>query len=583
MLEIYGGILRTKEIENKQLNSEPLPAIPTDVPPEVPKYEEIPTFFGRRILKHSMEKSELTSEKILGILPSVLREHDKNADEIEYLYNYYKGRQPILRKTKNVRPEINNKVQENHAFEIVEFKKAYVYGEPVQYVQKGEKDGEKVNPEISTLNKFMESEDKSTRDKEIAEWQYICGTSYRWADIDKEIEDEDEAPFEIRTPDPRNTFVVYNSGIKGEQLFSGYISNFSESIQVENAEQAINKYRIITIYTEDKMYKFKEEYGSIGQTHKIEQQTFEIEAEDGTEKEVEEYPLAIKGHRIIEYPLNNARLGLIELVMSQLNALNQIKSDDLDGIDQFIQSLLVFINQEIDVEEFKKLIQAGAVEVTSSDPSKPADVKLLTSQLMHSETKVVTDDIYNNVLTICGIPRLNDKPSGGDTGQARLLGEGWTMADERAKQDELSFKKSERQFLKLVLKICKYKKVIGDLKISEIDIKFTRNKSDNLLVKTQGLMNMKEAQVPPETAFTICGLFSDPNDVYAKAKVYYGEDFWKSESLSDSSVQNIDTSGQKDGQKESQDIDKNILVDEGEQSTARNENKLGKKGVREKE
>ena len=421
-----------------------------------------------------------------------------------------------------MRPEINNKVLENHAFEIVEFKKAYVYGEPVQYVQKGEKDNQKVNPEISELNRYMESEDKASRDKELAEWQYICGTGYRWADIDKD-EDEDDSPFEIRTPDPRRTFVVYNSGIKGEQLFSGYYSYFSDNIQTENGQEFISKYRIITIYTENFVCEFKESFGN------FELLNMEMPINDNSKTLVTEYPLPIKGHRIIEYPLNQARIGLIELVMTGLNALNQIKSDDLDGIDQFVQSLLVFINQEIDVEEFKKLVAAGAVEVTSSDPNKPADVKLLTSQLLHSETKIVTDDLYNNILTICGVPRLNDKPSGGDTGQARLLGEGWTMADERAKQDELSFKKSERQFLKLILKICKNKETLKNLKISDIDIKFTRNKSDNLLVKTQGLMNMMQSQVPPDVAFTICGLFSDPNEVYSKAKQYYGEDFWKTE------------------------------------------------------
>lgn len=359
-----------------------------------------------------MKKSELNAESIKKILPQVLREHDKNAQEIDYLYNYYKGRQPILEKTKVVRPEINNKVLENHAFEIVEFKKAYVYGEPVQYVQKGEKDNEKVNPEISELNKFMESEDKSSRDKELAEWQYICGTAYRWADIDNEAdEEEDDAPFEIRTADPRRTFVVYSSGIKGEQLFSGYINYFSENIQLENGETQFSKYRVITIYTENAEYQYKESFGNTGNVQNLEIMPFNLQLTDTENKTVKEYPLLIRGHRIIEYPLNQARLGLIELVMFGLNSLNQIKSDDLDGIDQFIQSLLVFINQEIDVEKFKRLVQAGAVEVSSSDPAKPADVKLLTNQLLHSETKIVTDDIYNNVLTICGIPRLNDKPS----------------------------------------------------------------------------------------------------------------------------------------------------------------------------
>ena len=531
-----------------------------------------------------MKKSELNAESIRGILPQVLREHDKNANEIDYLYNYYKGKQPILEKTKVVRPEINNKVLENHAFEIVEFKKAYVYGEPVQYVQKGEKDNQSINPEISELNKFMESEDKSSRDKELAEWQYICGTAYRWIDIDNEEDKDDEdAPFEIRTLDPRRTFVVYSSGVRGEQLFSGYINYFSENIQLENGETQFSKYRIITIYTEDAEYQYKESFGNIGNVQNLQIMQFDVPSGIGNETvKSDSYPIEIKGHRIIEYPLNQARLGLIELCMSALNAINQVKSDDLDGIDQFIQSLLVFVNQEIDVDRFKQLVQAGAVEVATTEPNKPADVKLLTNQLMHSETKVVTDDLYNNVLTICGIPRLNHKASGGDTGQARLLGEGWTMADERAKQDELSFKKSERQSLRLVLKICKYKNKLKNLKIGDIDIKFTRNKSDNLLVKTQGLMNMKQSQVPPEIAFTICGLFSDPNDVYAKAKVYYGDDFWKSESSFDSSVQNVDTSGQRDGQKENQDIN-NVSADEDKKSATQNEGEARNKASVRKE
>ena len=515
------------EVENVEKEIMSAPATQTIQP------EEIIQYFGRRKIYSSYKKSEIDQEVLMKILPEVLRQHEINAQEIEYLYNYYKGKQPIWDKEKVVRPEINNKVLENHAYEIVEFKKSYVFGEPIQYVQKGEKDGEKINPEISLLNKFMESEDKASLDKEIAEWQYICGTAYRWVELDENHE-EDDAPFEMSVPDPRKTFVVYHSGIKEEPLFSGYISYFTENIMnSENAPISVN-YRIITIYTDKHKYIFKEEDSEF----KIVQQPIDV-----FNSMVNAYPLAIEGQRIIEYPLNNSRLGLIELVMSELNTLNRIKSADIDGIDQFIQSLLVFINQEVTVEKFKELVALGAIEVSSSDPNRPADVKLLTNQLVHSETKVVLDDTYDNILTTVGIPRLNDKPSGGDTGQARLLGEGWTMADERAKQDELSFKKAERRFLKIVIAMCKHatklkEDKITNLKLNDIDIKFTRNKSDNLLVKTQGLMNMKTAQVPPDVAFVSCGLFSDPNDVYQKAKTFYGDDFWK-ETKSENNSKNI--------------------------------------------
>lgn len=465
---------------------------------------------------------------ILKILPAVLREHDKNAEEIDYLYNYYKGKQPILFKEKIVRPEINNKVLENHAYEIVEFKKAYIYGEPVQYVQKGEKNNDIINPNISELNKYMEFEDKSTVDKDVAEWQYICGTGYKWVDEDTETdEDDDETPFELRCLDPRYTFVVYSSGVRDEVLFSGHYSYISDTVQTEEQPEFATKSRIITIYTDNFMCKIK---GNAAGIYTIIKEPVTIGERT---VEVEQYPLVHKGQRIIEYPLNNGRLGIIEIVMSILNAINRIKSNDLDGIEQFVQSLLVFVNQAVKPEDFKELLALGAVEINSNDPNKPADLKLLVNQLKHSETKIVVDDLYQSMLNIVGIPRMTTKSSGGDTGAARELGDGWTMADERAKQDELSFKKSERKLLKTVLSICKGKHLLEKLKLSDIDIKFTRNKSDNLLVKTEGLLNMKNAEVPPDVAFAISGLFSDPNDVFAQALKYYGKNLWKDDYTAD--------------------------------------------------
>lgn len=476
-------------------------------------------YHGRQVIYSSLREDELTPENIIRVLPELFAIHLQNVIEIDYLDNFYKGIQPIWNKVKTVRPEINNKTLVNHAYEIVEFKKSYVFGDPVQYVQKGETNLNKVNPNISKLNRFMESEDKSSKDKELAEWMYKIGTGYRWIEADNK-EDEDEAPFEISIPNPRNTFVVYSTGIKKKQLFSCYYESFMD-ITNTNDSNKIPMYTEYTVYTENKVMILTEKGGGLKLKELL----------DGNgNKKPNPYNLVIKGHRIVEYPLNSSRIGLIELVMSQLNALNKITSNELDDIEQFVQSLLVYINQDIDAKTHQELIKLGAVKVNTAEPGKPADVKLLAQKIAHSETKVLKDELYNDALTIVGMPRLNDKPSGGDTGQARLLGEGWTMADERAKQDELSFKEPERKFLKLAINICKEKtNQLKDLKISDIDIKFTRNKSDNILVKTQALMNLKSAEVPPDIAFSVIGLFNDPNEVFQKAKTYFGDKLWKAE------------------------------------------------------
>lgn len=100
---------------------------------------------------------------------------------------------------KDVRPEINNKIVENRANEIVSFKVGYLMGEPVQYVSRVA--DEKIAEMVTKLNDYVLSEDKPAKDKELADWFHICGTAYRMVMPDTP-EDEDEAPFEIYTLDP---------------------------------------------------------------------------------------------------------------------------------------------------------------------------------------------------------------------------------------------------------------------------------------------------------------------------------------------------------------------------------------------
>jgi SPP1 family phage portal protein len=298
--------------------------------------------------------------------------------------------------------------------------------------------------------------------------------------------------------------VVYSNNIEKTKLIGGFLTQLSE-----------DTYKCMC-YTRDVVYTYTIEY------KKRSKNTVLVKFNSSVPNPLRKVP-------IVEYRLNKSRLGIVELVKSMLDTLNFITSSDIDDIEQFVQSLLVFVNQDIDKKTLIELLEIGALQISSNDPKKPADVKILTNKMSHSETKVLYDRIYVNMLTIAGVPKMSDKASQGDTGQANLIGEGWTMADERAKQDELAFKESEKEVIELALDICKVKtsSKIKVLDLSDIEIKFTRNRSDNMLVKTQALMNLQSAQVAPEVAFTVIGLFSDPNEVVTQSKAYHGDDFWK--------------------------------------------------------
>lgn len=436
--------------------------------------------FGREVIYSSEEV--ITKENVVKVLKDAYSTHQKNSADIDYLYNYYKGNQPILQREKLIRPEINNKIVENHAYEIVDFKKGYVFGEPVQYVRRGEEDG--VSDKIALLNEYMFMVDKALQDKDLAEWFNICGTSYRMVLPNKNYTyDSDESPFEIDTLDPRYTFVVYNNGF-GKRPLMGVKYIETEDRKVK-----------FSVYTDNKYYEIVDDKVEIEDSH------------------------VLGAVPIIEYPANMARIGSFEVVLGLLDALNNTVSNRMDGIEQYIQSFMKFINCDIDETDFMALKELGAIKI-KGEPGNPADVDLVSQELDQSQTQVTKDDIYQMILIICGMPDRNGaNRTTGDTGQAVILRDGWSAAESRARDTELVFKSSEKKFLKIVLRVVRDLSHL-DLSLSDIDIKFTRNRTDHLLVKTQGMQNQLEAGIHPQIAIATSGLYSDPEQVYIDSMKY---------------------------------------------------------------
>lgn len=422
----------------------------------------------------------IDENNLLSVLTDALNVHLRNQGRTSALYDIYKGKQLIYERKKKHRPDINHQIVENHALEIVDFKVGYVFGEPIQYVSRG--DREDTADEINTLNEYMDFEDKFTKDIEMAEWSAVSGTSYRMVLPDEMAgKIPDHSPFEIDILDPRHTFIVYNNGF-GKKPLMGVMSY-------------INK-------------KNKQGYAVYTSSHRY-------DVEDGVIIKSEPHP--INDIPIIEYPANNSKLGSFEVVEDLLHAMNLLASDRMNALDQFVQSFIAFINCDLDSDKFEALKEAGAIAVKGTQ-GLPASVNILAEQLDQSGTQISKEDMYKMMLIICGMPdRNSSKTTGGDTGKAVELRDGWSAAEVRAKETEAMFKRSERRFLKIVLRIMRG--TVGtNLQLQDIDIKFTRNKTDNILVKTQALTNMIEAGIHPAIAIETCGIFSDANQVYLDSK-----------------------------------------------------------------
>ena len=130
--------------------------------------------YGRRIIY--TDATEITAANVADEVRKAVMVHESNRADAEKLNGYFCGKTEILNKKKEIREEINHKINVNRAKEIVDFKLGYCFGEPIQYIRRG--DEENLTNDIATLNNFMYLADKSTADKELAEWMLIAGVGY---------------------------------------------------------------------------------------------------------------------------------------------------------------------------------------------------------------------------------------------------------------------------------------------------------------------------------------------------------------------------------------------------------------------
>ena len=425
---------------------------------------------GRKVIYS--QAREITRENVVDVINKAYRIHQTNRADIDYLWNYYLGDQPILNRVKTVRPEVNCRLPVNRSAEIVDFKVGYSYGEPLQYVAKTA--DKSVSEAVDSLNDFMDIRSRASLDMETAKWQMVSGTAYKLA-LPSEIGD-DEAPFDVCIPDPRNTFVIYDNTVRHRPL-AGVV--YTKDIDT----------KIITygVYTNGMYYEITDSVI------------------------VKEKPVYLPGIPLIEYPLNMERMGAFEVVIGLLDAINLTESDRLNGIDQFIQSLAIAVNCQFpEGTTASQIRQAGLIVLKSVGENK-ADFKVITEQMNQADTQTVVDDMMTAVREIVGMPSQGNAKTGDSSNNgAVILRNGWQAAEARAKSYETMFRKSEMNFLKIILAYCNL-----TIARKDIQIKFTRRQYEDIYTKAQVLnLLLNNDLVHPKVAYTVSNMFSDVEDAY---------------------------------------------------------------------
>lgn len=433
---------------------------------------------------------EFNKEDLAKVVNKAIETHLENAREIDYLISYFKGNQPILGRVKTVREDVNNKLVFNYAQSATRDIVGYTFGKPLQYTQR-KSDG---RDEILILNDYMEMVDKPALDQELATYNSICGVSYRGI-FPKKVEDkENEVPFELVTLLPQNTFVIYSHDIGNKPV-----------IAVTYVHNKIDDKTIYYIYTLKKQYK----YIADGVTPLI------VPTDLTDEK-----PNILGDLPIIEYMNNQWRMGHWETAVTVLDAINLVGSDSVNDIIQFVNSIMVAINAEID-EEVMTQINTYKIASIRSPQGLNADLKYISTQVDSTGVQVLRQYLEDAYRVIVGIPDRKSRSGGGDTGDAVKLRDGWQDIEIVARTTEMFFKRSEKQVLSVLIKILGIEETLKELKLKNIDIKFTRNKTDNLQSKVQsGQILNAMALYDPVDITDLMDITTDPQEMVDRGKIY---------------------------------------------------------------
>lgn len=405
-----------------------------------------------------LDYDEVTLDNLFDVLQDVITIHKRNANDCDYLINYFLGDQDILNKQPCTTNNINNQVVVNYAFPITREIVGYTLGNAVELLQKDIK----FQDDVNKLSDIYDYETSYHVDVCSAIYASICGVGYQITLPSKYITKDNtpDVPILYDYLDPRYTFVAQSSSVGNPQILSGYY--------IKNKKTGKYEYTCFN----DK-YKFEFIYG-------------EPETLVTTRNVIGLDPITMIENSLF-------LTGDWEQAIAVMNASNQVASNTLDDIEGTIKSLLVVIGAEFEDDSDIDNVKTKRVLTLTrgSGDASNLDAKFIAPSLDSVSVENIREYLEDARNVITGIPDRSANSSGGDTGTAVLNRDGWTDIEIVARLKELFFKKGKKKQLAIGMKILQMLDIISD-EITPMDINLSigRHTTDNLTTKTQAFSTL---------------------------------------------------------------------------------------------
>ena len=455
---------------------------------------------GRKRIYTDVDR--ITYENVISVLQDSVSLHDANVASMAYLLRYEKGIQPLQRK-KVIREDIDINVVDNIANQVTEFKLGYNWGNPITYVQRGNRDMNGNEPAedddaVSVLNEMNDAESAFAKDQELARYVEICGIGYQMVDVKRE--DNGRSAFDLFVPNPLYAFVVYRNDIAETPIMG---------VTFRKLKNGDTYY---TCIAKDVRYEIRNVIQIINGNQKEDIWEFNT---DRSNYRGEYNPLGMVP--IVEFVRAYDRMGCFERQIPDMDALNIEVSDFANSVAQNTQEIWWGNDFEFPKDKDGNTKQAKSgqwiMTKTLANGTRPL-IQPLSSTFDYGGVQANIESKRNTILQKCYVPLQTD-PGGGSTANAMSLSSGWSAAENSALKEEQIVRRSKMMVLELELAAIEIRSnwfensPVLKLKLSDVVPKFTRLKTYDLGTKTNSMIAMIKAGVNGRVAMQTVDLFPD--------------------------------------------------------------------------
>ena len=456
----------------------------------------------------------IDANNIVSVLGKAYTKHCANVTRMDFLIDYEAGVHPeIIRRVKEIRPEINYKVVDNIAHYVTRFHIGYFWGTPAMYIQRGDNEFHNTDKHIEDqgiagLNEMLRNgEDISSKRQHIAKFVEKTGIGHSMVDVKTSDEFDKEEVIKnnkyvgslchVYAMDSRYTFCVYHNGIGNKKLLGvSYVIREDASVR-------------FTCYTNTEIF----------------------EIANGKIVSSSINPLGMIP--IVEWNRDTDITGCFEHCIDDMDALDAQSSDIANDSTQRTQDIWWAHNVDFPTDENgePKTPKSGEWVQTFTPQGlneRGSDAKIApvasTFDGMSAQNQLYKK--FNHILQKCYVPIQSETTGGGSTGSAMDMSSGWSATELDALEEQNSIEIAAREELKLILRAIKFvpenvlpaDDPIRQLHHTDIDIHFSRRRNYDLSVKANAFATLIGRGVHPRHAIKVCEIFEDSEQVWNDSK-----------------------------------------------------------------